>query len=62
MAAPKKKVSKSKRDMRRSHLALTPTNTVPCPNCGEAKLPHHLCKTCGMYNGNQVLKDKRQIA
>lgn len=59
MAVPKKKVSKSKRDMRRSHLAITPMNVVECPNCGESKLPHHLCKTCGMYNGRQILKDKR---
>ncbi len=62
MAVPTKKVSKSKRNMRRSHLALTPTNVVACPNCGESKLPHHLCKVCGMYNGRQILKDKRQEA
>ncbi len=62
MAVPRKKISKSRRDMRRSHLALTATNVVACPNCGESKLPHHLCKTCGVYNGRQILKDKRQVA
>ncbi|MDR1236473.1 MAG: 50S ribosomal protein L32 [Holosporaceae bacterium] len=60
MAVPKKKISKSRRDMRRSHLALTPVATVLCPNCGEPKLPHHLCNNCGVYNNRQVLKDKRQ--
>ncbi|MDR2068155.1 MAG: 50S ribosomal protein L32 [Holosporaceae bacterium] len=60
MAVPKKKISKSRRDMRRSHLALKPVNTVACPNCGEAKLPHHACRTCGIYNGRQILKDIRQ--
>lgn len=60
MAVPRKKVSKSKRDMRRSHLAITPVNVVVCPNCGDAKLPHHMCKTCGMYNSRQILRDKRQ--
>jgi large subunit ribosomal protein L32 len=59
MAVPKKKISKSRRDMRRSHLALVPVNTVGCSNCGESRLPHHLCATCGTYNGRQVLKDKR---
>jgi len=59
MAVPRKKISKSKRDMRRSHLSLTPVNSVICPNCGAAKLPHHLCKVCGTYNGRQILKDKR---
>ncbi|MDR2766252.1 MAG: 50S ribosomal protein L32 [Holosporaceae bacterium] len=59
MAVPKKKISKSRRDMRRSHLALSPVNVVTCPNCGEARLPHHLCDVCGSYNGRQILKDKR---
>lgn len=59
MAVPKKKISKSKRDMRRSHLALIPMNSVVCPNCGDTKLPHHVCNTCGVYNGKQILKDKR---
>ena len=59
MAVPRKKTSKSRRDMRRSHLSITPVNVVACPNCGESKLPHHVCKNCGVYNGRQVLKDKR---
>lgn len=62
MATPRKKVSKSKRNMRRSHLAVTPVNAVVCPNCGDSKLPHHVCKTCGTYNGRQVLKDSRLSA
>ncbi len=60
MAVPRKKVSKSKRNMRRSHSALTPTNFVICPYCGESKLPHHVCEKCGKYNGHQILEDKRQ--
>ncbi|MDR0632377.1 MAG: 50S ribosomal protein L32 [Holosporaceae bacterium] len=62
MAVPKKKISKSRRNMRRSHLALSPVNAVACPNCGESRLPHHMCGTCGMYNNRQILKDKRQFA
>lgn len=62
MAVPKKKISKSRRDMRRSHLALTPVNFVTCPNCGDSRLPHHACNNCGTYNGRQILKDKRQAA
>ncbi|MDR0677286.1 MAG: 50S ribosomal protein L32 [Holosporaceae bacterium] len=62
MAVPKKKISKSRRNMRRSHLALTPVGIVVCSNCGESKLPHHLCANCGQYNGRQILKDKRQSA
>ena len=35
MAVPKHKVSKSKRDMRRSHDALKASVYQECPNCGE---------------------------
>lgn len=58
MAVPKKKVSKSRRDMRRSHLSISPVNYMICSNCGEAKLPHHACPHCGFYKGRQVLKTK----
>ncbi len=62
MAVPKKKISKSRRDMRRSHLAITPVNSVACSVCGESRLPHNMCDNCGTYNGRQILKDKRQEA
>jgi large subunit ribosomal protein L32 len=58
MAVPKKKTSKSVRNMRRSHHALTPTNSSECPNCGEPKRPHHVCDACGHYDGRVVIKAK----
>jgi large subunit ribosomal protein L32 len=58
MAVPKKKVSKSRRDMRRSHHALKPTSLAECSNCGELKRPHHLCKACGHYDGREVIASK----
>ena len=51
MATPKKKVSKSRRDMRRSHDALTSNAYQECPNCGELKRPHNVCPKCGQYDG-----------
>ncbi len=54
MAVPKKKVSKSRRDKRRSHHALPRANVVECENCGELKRPHHLCTACGNYGGREV--------
>jgi large subunit ribosomal protein L32 len=54
MAVPKAKVSKSKRNMRRSHHRLRRVNLVECSNCGEFKLPHHICQACGYYNGREV--------
>ncbi len=58
MATPKKKTSKSRRDMRRSHDALTASTYMECPNCGELKRPHSVCPKCGQYNGKEVIKQK----
>lgn len=49
---------------RRSHHALTAATSVVCSNCGESRRPHHMCLSCGFYNGRQVLdltaeKEKR---
>jgi large subunit ribosomal protein L32 len=55
MAVPKKKVSKSRRDMRRSHHALKPTTALECANCGELKRAHHVCAKCGYYDGREVV-------
>ncbi len=56
MAVPKKKTSKSRRNMRRSHHALTGGNYVECPNCGELKRPHHVCSSCGYYSEREVME------
>lgn len=59
MAVPKKKTSKSKRNMRRSHDGLSQINNVECPNCGVKKLPHHLCLSCGWYDKKQILNTSK---
>src|SRR3546814_20763449 len=43
MAVPKSKISKSRRNMRRSHDALAPSAYHECSNSGELKRPHHVC-------------------
>lgn len=62
MAVPKKKTSKSKRNMRRSHLALRKINVVVDPVTGEYKLPHHISLIDGTYNGRQVVVKKPEPA
>ncbi|MEM7653673.1 MAG: 50S ribosomal protein L32 [Pseudomonadota bacterium] len=54
MAVPKRKTTPSRRGMRRAHDALKPTASTECPNCGELKLPHHICAACGYYDGREV--------
>ncbi len=58
MAVPKRKTSKSRRNMRRSHHALAQVGLAECPNCGEAKRSHHVCGACGFYDARQVYSQK----
>jgi large subunit ribosomal protein L32 len=58
MPVPKKKTSKSSRDQRRSHHALTPSGWSTCANCGQAHLTHRVCANCGFYKGRQILAAK----
>jgi len=56
MAVPKRKVTKSRRNQRRAHHALPAASRHECPNCGEIKRPHHLCQSCGHYDGREVVE------
>jgi large subunit ribosomal protein L32 len=57
MAVPKKRTSRSRRDMRRAHDAIKLTAaSESCPECGELKLRHRVCEACGTYRGMQVLE------
>ncbi|MCD8496851.1 MAG: 50S ribosomal protein L32 [Alphaproteobacteria bacterium] len=58
MAVPKRKTSKSKRNMRRGHDALTLTNWVEDSHTGEPVRRHHIDLKTGMYKGKQVLEAK----
>jgi large subunit ribosomal protein L32 len=56
MAVPKKKVTRSRRNQRRAHDSLAATASHECPNCGEMKLPHHVCGACGHYKEREVFE------
>ena len=57
MAVPKKRTSRRRRDMRRAHDALQFTAAVEgCTECGELKLRHRVCESCGTYRGMQILE------
>lgn len=65
MAVPKRKVSKARRDKRRSNNSkLTAPELVRCsnPECNEMVRPHHVCPTCGYYGGKQVIVKKTKEA
>ncbi len=54
MAVPKKKTSKSRRNMRRAHDRVAVPTVIYC-ECGEPTLPHRVCASCGTYKGKQRL-------
>ncbi len=56
MAVPKRKKSKSKRNKRRTHQKIAVPNLTRCPQCGEARLPHHACPSCGTYKGRTIIE------
>lgn len=56
MAVPKNKVSKARRNSRRANWKLTAPSMVECPQCREFKMPHKVCKSCGYYDGKEIIK------
>ena len=52
---PKRKLSKGRRDRRRSQDALNAAKLVQCSNCGEMRLSHTVCAKCGYYQGKEVI-------
>ena len=61
MAVPQNKVTRSRRNQRRSHDALVAGNPADCSNCGEQKRPHHVCGACGHYDAREVVAQVAEI-
>ena len=56
MAVPKCKVSKARRDKRRSSVwKLDLPGMTKCPKCGKYVLSHRVGKACGTYKGKEIL-------
>ena len=57
MAVSKRKVSKARRDKRRSNVwKLEAPALVKCSHCGELKVPHQVCGNCGYYKEKEIVK------
>ena len=56
MAVPFRKISKTRRDMRRTHYKVTANSLVKCPNSGEKIRPHRVSDKCGFYKGVNKLE------
>ena len=60
MAVPQRRISKTRKRMRRTHFKLTPKGLVACKHCGEMIQPHKVCPHCGYYNGKQIVGKKEE--
>jgi large subunit ribosomal protein L32 len=58
MAVPKKKISPSRRDMRRAHDRLKAAAYIEDKESGELRRSHHIDLKTGKYRGRQVLKPR----
>ena len=59
MAVPKGKTSKARRNSRRANWKLSLPGIVKCPRCAKMKLSHRVCKSCGYYDGEQVINQEK---
>lgn len=56
MAVPKRRVSKARRDKRRSSVwKLSPPAFARCNHCGQLMVPHRVCGNCGFYKGREIV-------
>ncbi|KJR43674.1 Ribosomal protein L32p [Candidatus Magnetoovum chiemensis] len=55
MANPTSRHCSSRRDKRRANWKGILPNAIKCPQCGEMKLSHRVCLSCGSYNGRDVI-------
>ena len=56
MIVPARRTSRARRDLRRSHHALSQPARSNCPQCNEPRAPHRVCKNCGFYRDRTVIQ------
>ncbi len=61
MAHPKHRVSKQRRNKRRTHYKAEAPTLSSCSNCGSAVLYHRVCPECGFYRGRLVIEKQAAV-
>ncbi len=56
MAHPKHKLSKQRRNKRRTHYKAEAPTLASCSNCGTTVLYHRVCPECGYYRGRLIIE------
>jgi large subunit ribosomal protein L32 len=58
MPLPKRRHSRARGRKRRTNWKIAMVQPIECPHCHQARLPHHICSSCGYYNGRQIISVK----
>ena len=61
MAVPQRRISKTRKRLRRTHFKLEVSGLVTCPNCGEMIKSHRVCPKCGFYAGKATLNKNGKL-
>ena len=61
MAHPKRKISKTRRDKRRTHYKASASNIYICPNCSAPVQYHRVCEECGVYRAIQAIEKQSSL-
>lgn len=61
MPHPKRKHSKQRRDLRRSHDQIEAPTVTTCSNCGAAVQYHRVCPECGYYKGKPAVEKAEAV-
>ncbi len=56
MPVPKRKKSRTRSRQGRTHYNVKGPTLVACPKCREMIPPHQVCKHCGNYKGQEVVR------
>jgi large subunit ribosomal protein L32 len=59
-ALPFRRVSKTAKRQRRTHLKKTAPTITTCANCGAVVAPHRACTKCGFYKGKEAVAVKKE--
>ncbi len=59
-ALPFRRISKTAKRQRRTHLKKTAPTTTVCSNCGATVAPHRACTKCGFYKGKEAIKVSKE--
>lgn len=58
-AVPARRISKTRKNKRRSSYKKDAPTLVKCSNCGEMITSHRACPKCGFYKGKEVKAIKK---